>query len=309
MTRVARRQHVGDGPPLVLLHGCAMHGGLFAPIVPALAQRHRVHVVDLPGHGHSPRPPPYTLARRSSASLAVASRRSASRRRCSAGRSAASSRCASRSAPAARRGARARLHDAALRRRRRTGRTRWRRRRWRASATSCAFAYRLTLQRFLTLQVQGSDEGRATLASLRDALFARGEPSPATLAGALEVLDGTDLRDDVPRITAPTLVVTGQRDALTPAAAGAWLARAMPARAPRRHRRRRARAVPVAPRRVRARGVTRSSMARRAFRRLIRATSTRAPCGARSAAPRRRTTRRRCCNARSARAWPRGSTT
>ena len=43
----------GDGPPLVLLHGFAMHGGLFAPIVHALAQRHRVHVVDLPGHGYS----------------------------------------------------------------------------------------------------------------------------------------------------------------------------------------------------------------------------------------------------------------
>src|SRR5207244_2988648 len=38
-------------------------------------------------------------------------------------------------------------------------------------------AYRLTLQRFLSLQVQGSDEGRATLAALRGQLFARGEPS------------------------------------------------------------------------------------------------------------------------------------
>ena len=50
------------------------------------------------------------------------------------------------------------------------------------------------------------------------------------------------------RIAAPALVVTGARDALTPAAAGAWLARAIAGRAPRRDRRRRARALPVAPR-------------------------------------------------------------
>jgi pimeloyl-[acyl-carrier protein] methyl ester esterase len=89
-------------------------------------------------------------------------------------------------------------------------------------------AYRLTLQRFLTLQVQGSAEGRATLAALRGALFARGEPAPGVLASALAVLAETDLRDEVRAIAAPALVVTGGRDALTPPAAGAWLAEALP---------------------------------------------------------------------------------
>ena len=37
----------------MLLHGFAMHGGLFAPLLPALIPRFRVHVVDLPGHGWS----------------------------------------------------------------------------------------------------------------------------------------------------------------------------------------------------------------------------------------------------------------
>jgi pimeloyl-[acyl-carrier protein] methyl ester esterase len=91
-----------------------------------------------------------------------------------------------------------------------------------------AVAYRLTLQRFLSLQVQGSDEGRATLAALRTQLFARGEPSRATLAAALDVLAETDLRDDARAIAAPTLVVTGDRDALVPSGAGAWLAQAIP---------------------------------------------------------------------------------
>jgi pimeloyl-[acyl-carrier protein] methyl ester esterase len=43
----------GHGDDLVLLHGWAMHGGVFAELLPTLAQRHRVHVIDLPGHGLS----------------------------------------------------------------------------------------------------------------------------------------------------------------------------------------------------------------------------------------------------------------
>ena len=43
----------GSGPPLVLLHGWAMHGGVFAPLVERLRDRHTLHIVDLPGHGLS----------------------------------------------------------------------------------------------------------------------------------------------------------------------------------------------------------------------------------------------------------------
>ena len=42
------------------------------------------------------------------------------------------------------------------------------------------------------------------------------------------MLAETDLRDEVRAIAAPALVVTGGRDALTPPAAGAWLADALP---------------------------------------------------------------------------------
>ena len=43
----------GSGPPLVLLHGWAMHGGVYAPLVARLHDTHTLHVVDLPGHGLS----------------------------------------------------------------------------------------------------------------------------------------------------------------------------------------------------------------------------------------------------------------
>ena len=44
----------GSGPiPLVMLHGWAMHGGIFAPLVDTLRDRCTMHLVDLPGHGFS----------------------------------------------------------------------------------------------------------------------------------------------------------------------------------------------------------------------------------------------------------------
>ncbi len=44
----------GDGPPIVLLHGGIEAGGAYwAPLIPALAQQHRVVVPDLPGLGES----------------------------------------------------------------------------------------------------------------------------------------------------------------------------------------------------------------------------------------------------------------
>ena len=44
---------VGKGPALVLIHGWALHGGVFAPLVDRLAAHYQLHLVDLPGHGFS----------------------------------------------------------------------------------------------------------------------------------------------------------------------------------------------------------------------------------------------------------------
>lgn len=47
----------GRGPDLVMLHGWAMHSGIWGGLVDLLAEQFRVHLVDLPGHGvnrHAP---------------------------------------------------------------------------------------------------------------------------------------------------------------------------------------------------------------------------------------------------------------
>lgn len=41
----------GEGPELVLLHGWAMHSGIWGGVVDVLATGFRVNLVDLPGHG------------------------------------------------------------------------------------------------------------------------------------------------------------------------------------------------------------------------------------------------------------------
>ncbi len=220
-------ESVGAGAPLVLLHGWGMHGGLFAPVLPALAQRRRVHVVDLPGHGYSVPLAPLTLE-------GIAGELDAA--------------FAHEAEPLDvlgwSLGGAVALHFAATRRRRVA--------RLVLVATTPSFvvrddwphameprtlamfgdelrvAHRLTLQRFLTLQVQGSDSGRAALAALRQELFARGEPSRDVLDAALALLLSVDLRAAVASIDAPALVVTGDRDTLAPAAAGRWLAAALP---------------------------------------------------------------------------------
>src|SRR3712207_9071631 len=43
----------GEGPPVVLVHGTPMRSYLWRNVVPALAERRKVHVYDLLGYGES----------------------------------------------------------------------------------------------------------------------------------------------------------------------------------------------------------------------------------------------------------------
>jgi pimeloyl-ACP methyl ester carboxylesterase len=47
---------VGEGPPIVLVHGLGGSKVTWLPVLPALAEKHRVIVPDLPGHGESDKP-------------------------------------------------------------------------------------------------------------------------------------------------------------------------------------------------------------------------------------------------------------
>ncbi|MFC6939835.1 alpha/beta fold hydrolase [Salinirubellus sp. GCM10025818] len=48
----------GSGDPVVLLHGCGLDAATvsYRYLLPELAEDHRVHAIDFPGHGHSDKP-------------------------------------------------------------------------------------------------------------------------------------------------------------------------------------------------------------------------------------------------------------
>ena len=221
-------ESAGSGPPLVLLHGWAMHSGLWMPALPKLASRFRVHRVDLPGHGLSP-----PMARTTVAGIAAeVAEHFASLPEAptvlgwSLGGAVALQWALDRpdavaklilvgTTPSfvARDGWPHAIGAETLRR----------------FGDELAASYRLTLQRFVALQVQGSEHAREILGALRTQLFSRGEPSRQNLDDALDALAAIDLRARVGAITQPALVIAGERDTLVPAAAGAWLAAALPA--------------------------------------------------------------------------------
>lgn len=86
-----------------------------------------------------------------------------------------------------------------------------------------------TLLRFLSLQTRGMAGQKTLLQHLRQTLLAAPAADRDALAAGLAILRDTDLRADLRKLAQPTLVLHGALDTLTPAAAGAWLADALPA--------------------------------------------------------------------------------
>ena len=204
----------GRGPPLVLLHGWGLHGGVFAPLVARLSARFQLHLVDLPGHGRS---------RESSTSLTLHD-------------------CAAqilRQTPAApwlgwSLGGLVALHAATVSAQVRAlalvaSTPRFvRAADWPHAVEPEVFVqfardleqdHASTLQRFLALDTMGSDHARSELRTLKDTLYARGEPSAQALRQGLALLQDSDLRAALPGLRIPSLGLSGRRDRLVPPSA------------------------------------------------------------------------------------------
>jgi len=211
----------GEGPPLVLLHGWAMHSQMWGPLLPRLARRHRVHAVDLPGHGHSAAPAELTLdgvvSALASAFAAVApltvlgwslgGQIAMHWAYCQPEQVSRLVLVATSPRFVAGEGWPHGMSDETLVR----------------FADELRANWKLTMERFLTLQLQGGEHSRATLSALRERIFARGAPSPAALIGAFALLRTADLRHELAGIAQPALVVSGERDTLALPEAGRFL--------------------------------------------------------------------------------------
>ena len=220
-------QSLGDGPPLVLLHGFAMHGGLFEPLLPSLTPHFRVHVVDLPGHGRSPSIDAADIAMLAAAieAATAAIEQPLTVFGWSLGGQAALEWARARPQRIARLVLVATTPSFVVRDD------------WTCAMTAPTLArfgdelrvaYRLTLLRFLTLQVRGSDDGRRTLALLRERLFERGEPTSATHPTTLAFLAAPAVSSAMPPRRVPARLVGGDKDTLVPLAATHALAAALP---------------------------------------------------------------------------------
>jgi pimeloyl-[acyl-carrier protein] methyl ester esterase len=95
-------------------------------------------------------------------------------------------------------------------------------------ATQLREDYRRTVSDFLELQVRGSAESSSVLEQLRRALLIHGQALPEALEAGLNTLATSDLRATLAHVAAPTLVIAGQHDRITPPAASSALARALP---------------------------------------------------------------------------------
>jgi len=220
-------ERLGQGPDIVLVHGWGLHGGVWGALPARLAERFRVTVVDLPGHGRSRRIAPLSLETLASAVIEALP------------------------GPAIwlgwSLGALVAL-SAALTHRDNvlklilTGATpRFTRAPDWPQAISAEILeqlavelrtdYQATLQRFLSLQVGEADEAHATLRTLRAELLRHGAPDPEALREGLEILLHTDLRARLSEIGAPARIIHGGRDRLSfPGAARALAARLPQAR-------------------------------------------------------------------------------
>lgn len=212
-------ESLGRGRDLVLIHGWAMHAGIFAPLTRLLVAHFRVHLVDLPGHGRSRVEgdfDPATCATELATLLpralwigwslgglvALYAALNHADKVCGLVEISSSPRFVlgtdwphgvARSVFA--------QFDAGLRR-----------------------DYRGTIERFLALEALGSEHAQSELRELKTHVFEHGEPALAVLEQGLRVLDSADLRIRLAQVRMPSLWLGGRRDRLVPAAAMRWAA-------------------------------------------------------------------------------------
>ena len=217
-------ESIGSGPDLVLLHGWAMHSGIWCGVRDQLAQQFHLHLVDLPGHGLSPACEPGTLDYLVEMIMDILPER------CMVGGWSLGGQIAM---------------ELALRGPERvqqlilisttpcfTKRDDWN---WgmehkllQLFLENLKLNYTAAINRFLTLQMSGDQNASRSLLQLRKHFFQRAEPDPDALQKGLAILQESDLRDRVAAIKQPVLLLHGENDVITHPAAAEWMHQQLP---------------------------------------------------------------------------------
>ena len=216
-----RVETAGAGAPLVLLHGWGFHCGVWTGFAEDLARRNRVHLIDLPGHGHSHDAPMGSLDDLIEEIARLIPH---------------GSRVLGWSLGGLLAQGLARRHPAKVRAVALVSTTPcfMRRDDWphaMATETFDDFAAGLrddpvvTLERFVHLNTFNVPAARPAMRALSSSLSERPMASSQALGAGLALLRATDLRSDHGKMLVPTIVVHGARDRIVPVEAGRWLAR------------------------------------------------------------------------------------
>lgn len=197
---------------LVLLHGWAMHSGIWAPVLDQLRTRCDIWCVDLPGHGLArsstwPVENTLDLAAKIHAEVPAGSiwlgwsmgglfaLQAALQKYCSALILVASnpSFIQREDWPNA-------MPNAVFQ----------------SFADDLETSFERALRRFLALEVHGSEQAKQQLQTLMSIAFAHGAPSLPALRGGLQLLQQADFTPQLATLTLPTLIIGGRRDKLVP---------------------------------------------------------------------------------------------
>jgi len=206
----------GEAQDIVLIHGWGLHAIVFDDIVPALLERFRVTVVDLPGMGQSPMPNgDYTLDFLADEVLAIMPERAHVLGWSLGGLVALAM---ADKAPARVQS----VVTVATSPRFTTGEG------WNTAMRPDILGkfaemfdedHEGTLVRFLALNCKGSAAMREDTARLKEILYFCGLPAPKALRSGLDILREADMRTVLPTLAMPVLMVFGENDHIVPAAA------------------------------------------------------------------------------------------
>lgn len=210
------REIIGRGRPLVMIHGWAMHSGIWRDFARQLAEHRQVICLDLPGHGRSAMVEPFDLPTVSAALFDAIPVNRFDVLGWSLGATVAldmAARCPERVQSLLMLAGNPRFVKSAD---------------WPGVRPEVLDGFasllgedaRLTLQRFLGLQVQGLADGRQLLQQLRLAVQECDAPALDALQGGLRILKNSDLRATLAGLRCPITVLQGDRDTLIPRQTG-----------------------------------------------------------------------------------------
>ncbi len=215
----------GTGPDMLLLHGWGMNAGVWHLLLPALRERYRVTVIELPGHGASAFDGQTDLDAWVRACLDVAPPQAAwvgwslggliAMRAASMAPERVHALCQVCATPSF-----------------------VQREGWQAAMPATVFDQfaqdlvadpQATLKRFLSLQVRGVENARTVLRALNEASAQRPPADTEALKVGLSLLLGSDLREQMTQLSMPVHWLFGGRDTLVPVASANVVIEMLPA--------------------------------------------------------------------------------